>query len=82
MNYKVGNIFKHKKHYLIVKKGTSCSNCFFVYEKYPYTADVKETKICYRPKSVKCSSISRDDYTDVYYEEISEIEVLILKGSD
>lgn len=80
MEYKVGDVFKHKKHCLIVKKGTACSNCFFVFEKYPYIADIKETKICYRPKTMNCSLISRNDYTNVYYEEISEIERLILKG--
>lgn len=82
MEYKVGEVFKYKKHYLIVRKGIECYNCFFSFEKYLYIKEATKHNVCYRPKCIRCSTDSRDDNTNVYYEEISKIEYLILRGGD
>lgn len=81
MEYKVGETFKHKGSYVLVTEGRECLKCFFDYINYPYIEQEKKNKMCYR-KILTCSSSSRSDNTDVYYKEISEIEYLILKGSD
>lgn len=41
MEYKVGEVFKHKESYVLVEKGNSCENCFFNFEDYPYV-DLKK----------------------------------------
>lgn len=79
MEYKVGEVFKHKESYVLVEEGNSCENCFFNFEDYPYVDLIKKDKVCYR-KNLTCSSRSRLDKTDVYYKEITEIEYLMLKG--
>lgn len=79
MEYKVGEVFKHKESYVLVEEGNSCENCFFNFEDYPYVDLKKKDKVCYR-KNLTCSSRSRLDNTDVYYKEITEIEYLMLKG--
>ncbi|MFR4518468.1 MAG: hypothetical protein ACLT40_00715 [Fusobacterium sp.] len=79
MEYKVGEVFKHKESYVLVEEGNSCENCFFNFEDYPYVDLKKKDKVCYR-KNLFCEDEVRLDRTNVCYKEISEIEFLILKG--
>lgn len=79
MEHKVGKTFKYKNSYILVSEGIECLKCFFDYVNYPYIAEEKKNKMCYR-KNLTCSSRSRLDNKDVYYKEITEIEYLMLKG--
>lgn len=81
MKYKAGQVFKYKKSYILVAEGKECLKCFFDYVNYPYIAEEKKNKMCYR-KNLTCSSRSRLDNKDVYYKEITEIEYLMLKGKE
>ena len=78
MEYKIGDVFEHKGHYLIVKEGSLCGDCFFSFKNYPLK--MSKQKWCARPKGIYCSLNSRIDYRNAYYKEITEIEYLMLKG--
>ena len=71
--YKVDEIFKYNSNKLISKKAYAnrCENCFF---------DLGYDCLC--PTYIVCDASIREDKTNVYFRELSEIEYLILKGSD
>lgn len=71
--YKVGEIFKYNGNKLISKKAyvNKCENCFF---------DLGDDCLC--PDYIVCDASLREDETSTYFRELSEIEYLILKGSD
>lgn len=64
---KNGEIIKFENHYLKVKEDIFCNNCFFKENK---NYDCYETTYCHRNGSA------------ILFEEISEIEALILSKED
>lgn len=79
--YKVGEVFKYKDYYLRVEQERtfSCKECFFHFDNYPYEKN-KETNCCRMiNNNLVCTRTNREDYTNVVFKKISEIECLILK---
>lgn len=68
LELKIGEIIKFKENYLIVRESYNCKNCFF-----------HNGGICNPPIYFICVGEYRKDKKDITIEEISEIELLILK---
>ncbi len=82
--YKVGEVFKYKDYYLRVEEERtfSCKECFFHFDNYPYIK-IKENTCCRTMNhSLLCTKINRADKTNIIFKKLSDIEHLILKGSD
>ncbi|MFR4518481.1 MAG: hypothetical protein ACLT40_00780 [Fusobacterium sp.] len=69
--YKIGEIFKHGQDWLIVEKNNLCKGCYF---------DKKGD--CEMEEDTLCISSDRENSAPIIFAKISEIEALILKGSD
>lgn len=69
--YKIGEIFKHNQDWLIVEKSKLCKGCYF---------DKKGN--CEMEEEILCISYDLEDSSPIIFTKISEIEALILKGSD
>lgn len=77
MKYKIGDIIKHKNHFLQVVNSKGCGLCFFNWKNYPYDNE-QEQRMYYRTFLYKCAIF--DEKCNIAFKEISEIEYLILKG--
>ena len=69
--YKVGEIFKHNQDWLIVEKNKLCKGCYF-----------DKNGNCEMEKEILCMSYDIENSAPIIFAKISEIEALILKGSD
>ena len=69
--YKIGEVFKHNQDWLIVEKNYLCKGCYF---------DKKGN--CEMEKDILCISSDKENSDPIIFTKISEIEALILKGSD
>lgn len=80
--YRIGNVFKYKNCYLRVEENESftCEKCFFYVKNYIYEK-LTDCITCCKQLSL-CSSFFRLDNKEIIYKRLSEIEELILKGSD
>lgn len=79
MKFKIGEVFKYKKHFLQVVNDGGCELCFFNWRNYPYDNE-QDSRMCYRTFLYECAIFN--EMYNVVFKEISEIEYLILKGSD
>lgn len=69
--YKVGEIFKHNQDWVIVEKNPLCKGCYF-----------DNQGDCEMEEDTLCISSDREGSIPIIFTKISEIEALILKGSD
>lgn len=78
--YRIGNVFKYKNCCLTVEENEDCTKCFFHVKNYIYEKSTDWVTCC--KQLSLCSSFFRLDKKEVIYKRLSEIEELILKGSD